>query len=279
MLKDFLPTSNKVTYLNKGKWCSSEILASGFKNAELAPIKVIHQGQLSQSQYHANIASINKALHLIKSSDETLFEFICAFTTHLCIADISATEIYESSPVPGISFINLAHSSDLKLCVEILQTNALHFLNATLILHDFIIDEMDDIYFDFELNTPVSILDILRRVQTSYWPLVFLLKLYDVWSHQSPTDNDMRGLLTLLLEYNFKATIYEDYLEHALQTYKLTPEGKNFNEQFLKSVKDASSRIQSLDSILQNKFPDESKKLKHQLDIWREIKKKHSLNH
>ncbi len=279
VIKDFLPTLDKVSYLDKGKWFSADVAPSGYNSAEIGPIKIIHQGQLQPIQYAEAIASISNALKQIRSADQNLVNFVCVFISHLCITTESTSAINAINPVPGISHLFLEKSDSISLAVKILQASALHFLSATLMLDDFVIDDSENIYFDVELNTKCSILDILRNIQTSYWPFVFLLKIVEPLLGLKDIELGLGRLLSPTLELYFMSLIYEDYIEHAFQTYKITQGGKDFCEKFVKSTRDASSKIRNLETLLQNKFPDENKKLQQRLENLRSMKKKYSLNH
>jgi len=279
VIKDFLSTVNKVSYLDKGKWSSADITPSGYHFTEAAPIKIIHQGQLNSAQYTEAVTRITNALKLIRNADESFFNFVCVFTTHLCVTSDPLIAANSANPVPGMSFICLDKASNVELAVRILQSSALHFLNATLVLNDFIIDDDEDSYFDVEANSACSILDIFRNVQISYWPLVFLLKTFDTAVSSKSSEYDLERLLVLALELNVSALIYEDYIEHAFQTYKITKGGKDFCEEFIKNIRDLSAKVVMLENFIQKKFPDDFKKLQHKLGNWQNIKKKHSLNH
>ncbi|MBI2521358.1 MAG: hypothetical protein HYV97_13130 [Bdellovibrio sp.] len=279
VIKDFLPTLNKVSYLDKGRWYSAEVSPSRFRNSDVAPIKILHQGQLNDAQYTEVITQINNALTLIRGTEENIFSFICVFTSFICItselADTSAT----FDAAPGISFLCLEKSNVIANATRIMQSNALHFLNATLVLNDFVIDDSEKVYFDLELNCPCSILDVLRNIQISYWPLIFLLKKFDLMSPSEVADVGIEKLLILILEYNFMTLVYEDYLEHAFQTFKITRDGKDFCEQFIRSVKTLNSKMLSFDEHLKNKFSEDYLKLQQKLKNWQGIKNQHSLNH
>lgn len=174
-------------------------------------------------------SNITKALNIIKSNSEELFDTFSTFTHTIIPIDEPSIVSYSQQQLPGFSCINVFERDFIDLIDDLLHENGHHYLNTVLNSTELIIEDDEKIYFSPWRKSLRPIRGIYHGAFTFYWALELFSNLFknEVLSDGSSNfDKEQKNKITLrfLEEYEMLSFSFND-LESAYKSGKVTEEG------------------------------------------------------
>lgn len=180
-----------------------------------------------ESQKDQQLERITKALDIIKSTDQNLYDLLTNFTKVIIPVDEPGIVSYSMQNLPGFSSINLFERDNIDLIDDLLHENGHHFLNYHLNTDELIIEDDEKIYYSPWRRSLRPIRGIYHATCTFFWAYYLFMSLTEKSLNlfsQEEKNKILRRFLEeqLMIEYTF-----ED-LKLAFKDGKVTDSGMEF---------------------------------------------------